>query len=105
VLLAPDGTPLTLTMLYFCPDGEIIPGLSHIIPFGATDEGGKFVVRADHDNFGLPPGRRYSVIVRPTPSSTPFNKLDSRYGHFDTTPVKVDIPKSGTKDLTIRLEK
>jgi hypothetical protein len=103
VLLAADGTPVSYTLLYFHPDGEVIPGLT-TFPFGSTDEDGKFVVQTGNDNPGIPPGR-YSVIVRATAASKLFNKLDSRYADFEKTPVKVVIPKRGTKELTIRLEK
>ncbi len=104
-----QGKPLEYFQVMLTPE----TGTSAV---GVTDEQGKFSLGTNQPGDGAlagqhkvsvvyigPPGGSYDGINDFSPPPPPKVKIPAKYGNAATSPVRVEIPKNGNKDLKIEL--
>lgn len=91
-LVTMRGQPLAsaaVTVLY--PDGNSA--------MGVTDIAGEFTLWS-YGRSGAPPGKGLVVLLR---TAAPNNLLPAKYASIATSPLRIDLPSSGSKSVAIEL--
>jgi len=97
------GIPLGEGKLILVPE-DPLPGQN---PAGATiNSDGTFTCYSSSGGSGIPPGA-YKIMVSFPSAMTgphPLHETFKRYTKLDTTPLRIEVPPGGLRDLVLELQ-
>jgi hypothetical protein len=92
-----NGKPLSQAAVQFIPES----GTGTASAQATTDENGAFTAETCFDARNIQDGAlpgKYKVVVIPYPHGA---RIDAKYGSPVNTPLQVDVPEGGVKDLKL----